>query len=339
VYVLELAGQDDDPLATLEAESACGGVEPLGPGVVTARTLSARVADLALTRTASRLVARTDPAVEDAVAALRAATLDSEDHGLDSEGDRPGRDGSVRVRARDVRGLTGVSTREAERRLGGVLSDRGYAVDLETPDHELRALFTEGVCVLGWVEVETTRDFETRRPTDKPFFQPGSMDAMLARALVNVAGARRGATVVDPMCGTGGLLLEAGLVGARVLGVDAQWKMVRGAAENLAAYLEGDFATARGDATRLPVRDGAADSVVFDAPYGKQSKVVGDLAALVSGALREAHRIAPRAVLVADRDWTNEARDAGWTVEKCIERRVHRSLVRHIHLLVDISVD
>ena len=325
MYVLELAGQDDDPLATLEARTACPGVEPLAPGLATARGLTARVADLALTRTASALLTRTDPSVGAATAALRAASFD--------------REGTVRVRARDVRGLTGVSTSEAERSLGGVLTDRGYDVDLEDPDHELRALFSEGVCALGWVEVETARDFETRRPTDRPFFQPGSMDPMLARALVNVAGARAGTTVVDPMCGTGGLLLEAGLVGARVLGVDAQWKMVRGARENLATYLDSEFATVRGDATRLPVRSGTVDTVVFDAPYGKQSKVVGDLAALVVDALGEARRIAPRGVLVADRSWADEAEAVGWTVEARIERRVHGSLVRHVHLLVGRPTD
>ncbi|MEF8869731.1 MAG: TIGR01177 family methyltransferase, partial [Haloarculaceae archaeon] len=79
--------------------------------------------------------------------------------------------------------------------------------------------------------------------------------------------------------------------------------------------------------------------VVFDAPYGKQSKVVGDLAALVSGALGEARRVAPRAVLVADRPWTDAAREAGWDVESTIERRVHRSLVRHIHLLLSEPTD
>jgi len=336
VYVLELAGQDDDPLATLEARAACSGVEPLAPGLATARGIGDRVGDLALTRTACSLVARTDPTVEDAVAGLRAALGEE---GADPDDEGATRRGTVRVRARDVRGLTGVSTRAAERRLGGVLTDRGYPVDLERPDQELRALFTEGVCALGWVEAETARDFAARRPTDRPFFQPGSMDPVLARALVNVAGAGPGATVVDPMCGTGGLLLEAGLVGARVLGVDAQWKMVRGAGENLRRYLDGGFATVRGDATRLPVCDGVADAVVFDAPYGKQSKVVGDLAALVSGALGEASRIAPRAVLVADRSWTDEAWEAGWRVETRIERRVHRSLVRHIHLLVDGPVD
>jgi tRNA (guanine10-N2)-dimethyltransferase len=108
--------------------------------------------------------------------------------------------------------------------------------------------------------------------------------------------------------------------------------MVRGTRENLDAFLE-DFAVARADATSLPLRDDAADAVVFDAPYGRQSKIEGELDAVVSGALAEAHRITPRAVLVADRSWEEAAEDAGWTVEDHFERRVHRSLVRHVHVL------
>lgn len=328
MYVLELASQGDDELARYEAASACTGVESLATGLATAGALSERVERLAFTRTASALVGTCDPTVEDAVALLEAAD--------------PHRDGTVSVRARDVQALAGVSTRATERALGSVLSDHGHAVDLEDPDHELRALFSDGVCALGWVERRTERDFAERKPTDRPFFQPGSMDPMLARALVNCAGAREGARIVDSMCGTGGLLLEAGLVGADVLGIDAQWKMVRGAKQNLATYLDDPagedgpaYDTVRGDATRPPVRDGAADGVVFDAPYGRQSKVVGDLEPLVGGALAAARDIAPRAVVVADRSWGAVAREAGWTVEAVIERRVHGSLDRHLHLLHD----
>ncbi|MFC7228403.1 TIGR01177 family methyltransferase [Salinirubellus salinus] len=347
MYVLELAGQGDDELARYEAASACTGVEALAPGLATAGALTDRVERLAFTRTASALVGTCDPTVEAAVTLLESAPkFDREgERGVPSE--RPSgaggaprdREGTVRVRARDVQALAGVSTRDAERALGGVLSDRGYEVDLDAPDHELRALFSDDVCALGWVERRSARDFTERKPTDRPFFQPGSMDPMLARALVNCAGAREGARIVDPMCGTGGLLLEAGLVGADVLGLDAQWKMVRGAKQNLAAYLDGEgtgeYETVRGDATRPPVRDDVADGVVFDAPYGRQSKVVGDLEPLVGGALAAARDVAPRAVVVADRSWAALAREAGWTVETVIERRVHGSLVRYLHLLHD----
>jgi len=162
-----------------------------------------------------------------------------------------------------------------------------------------------------------------------------------ARALVNIAGAGPGTTVVDPMCGTGGLLLEAGLVGSDVIGIDAQWKMARGSRENLAALREtageefdGDISVLRGDATALPLVDDMADAVVFDAPYGRQSKIARhELGDLVGGALREARRIAPQAVVVADRSWDDAAQEAGWTVERRFERRVHGSLVRHVHVL------
>jgi tRNA (guanine10-N2)-dimethyltransferase len=401
VYVLELGGQDDR-FARREAASACSAVEPLGTGLATARGVTDRARGLAYTQRVAELVGRTVPRIEDAAVLLDAAALDSMgQRPTGSQGSPDDREGSVRVRARDVRGLTGVDTRRAERELGQVLVDRGFEVDLEEPDHELRALFAappghddaddgtvtlgladereaeiveeadataetldaddldaadleglgtdeDGVCALGWLTAESVRDFGDRQPTDKPFFQPGSMDPLLARALANIAGARPGRTLLDPMCGTGGLLAEAALVGADVVGIDAQWKMVRGARRNLDHYLDGGdgvgaaeeagaFAICRGDARRLPVAgadgDGPVDAVVFDAPYGRQSWASGELSAVVGDALAEARRVATRAVVVGDRSWADAAEDADWVVADRFERRVHRSLTRHVLVL------
>jgi len=365
VYWLELAGETD-AFAAREAATAATGVELLAPGIATAGSVGltrgdaaggdgaraggdapsaatdrAAVRRLAYTRAAHEAVARTDADLDAAVAALDAAPID--------------RSGTVAVRARNVRNTAAVSTSDAERALGGVLVDRGFDVDLDDPDHVLRALFAAGeraahdaipgadggdasVCALGWVAAEAARDFAPK-PTDRPFFQPGSMAPADARAYANLAGAAPGRTLLDPMCGTGGLPLEAGLVGADVVACDAQRKMVRGTRENLREYV-GDspesptWDVARGDATALPLRDDAADGVAFDAPYGRQSKIAThDLADLVSGALAEAARVAPRAVVVADRDWRGPARAAGWTVDAAFERRVHRSLTRHVLVL------
>ncbi|MFW6321494.1 MAG: methyltransferase domain-containing protein, partial [Halohasta sp.] len=292
MYCLELAG-DDDAFAACEAAAAASAVEIVAPGVATARGIDAdRLRGLAYTHAASDLLATTEADIEAAALAVEAASFD--------------RTGSVAVRARDVRSTTGCSTQRAERELGSILVDRGFSVDLDEPDHELRVLFSAGevdgeprdVCLIGWLAAESKRDFGERRPTDRPFFQPGSMDPLDARALVNIAGAGPETTVVDPMCGTGGLLLEAALVGSRVVGVDAQWKMTRGSRENLTALLDGaDVEIIHGDATALPVVDACADAVVFDAPYGRQSKIARhELADLVGGALAEARRIADRAV-------------------------------------------
>ncbi|WP_435176922.1 methyltransferase domain-containing protein [Halorussus sp. AFM4] len=327
MYALELAGEDDR-FAAAEAASAATGVSVVAPGLATATALTDRVRNLAYTRRASELVGETDADVESARVLLEAAGLD--------------REGTVAVRARDVRDTAGVDTQRAERELGQVLVDRGFAVDLDDPDHELRALFSADTCLLGWLDVESVRDYGARKPTDRPFFQPGGMDPLLARALVNLAGARPGATLLDPMCGTGGVPVEAGLVGATAYGADAQAKMARGAAENLAAYLDSDdratggWATLRGDATHLPFADDSVDAVVFDAPYGRQSKIANlGLDDLVAGALAEARRVADRAVVVGDRSLAGPAREVGWTVEDEFERRVHRSLVRYITVLDD----
>jgi len=317
VYVLELAGQDDE-FAAYEASHAASDVRVLAPGLATARGITDRLADLAYTHRASELLGRCEPTVADARTLLETAAID--------------RRGSVAVRAEDVRGATGIDTQAVERELGEMLVDRGFSVDLETPDHELRALFAEDVCALGFLAAETVRNFGERQPTDRPFFQPGSMDPLLSRALVNVAGAREGATVLDPMCGTGGILIEAGLVGADVVGMDVQGKMVRGSKQNLDAALE-DWDVLRGDARSLPVGDDAVDAVVFDAPYGRQSKIEGDLGRLVLEALREARRVAPRCVVVGDKPWAQPAHEAGWTTEAAFDRRVHKSLTRYVLVL------
>ena len=400
LYMLELAGEDD-AFAGREATAVASEVTPLAPGLALAGDInSADVRRLAYTRRASALLGRTDATVGSARHLVASASID--------------REGTVAVRARDVRGRTGVDTQRAERELGAVLVERGFDIDLDAPDHELRAVFAVpadpslaegtssagseaegkrggatdaggavaregeiGICALGWLAAESVRDFGGRAPTNKPFFQPGSMDPLFARAIANIAGAGSGKTIVDPMCGTGGLLVEGGLVGSRVVGIDAQAKMAEGARTNLAHYLggnelagsepdedgnenpsrnngdssgrgnrtdeigrrKGEFVVLQGDATRLPLREGVADGVCFDVPYGRQSKIAGDLDSLVAGALVEARRLAPRAVIVGDRPWTEATRKAGWAIESSFERRVHRSLTRHVAVLEPAGSD
>jgi len=246
--------------------------ELLAPGVASAGSVGlargeaveadgTAIRRLAYTRAAHEAIARTEADLAAAAAALDAAPLD--------------RSGTVAVRARNVRNTTDISTSAAERELGGVLVDRGFDVDLDDPDHVLRALFAAGerddheavpgadggdsaVCALGWVAVEAARDFAPK-PTDRPFFQPGSMSPTDARAYANLAGAAPDGPSSTRCAAPAGSPLEAGIVGSDVIACDAQTKMVRGTRENLREYLNTalddsgpDWHVARGDATALP---------------------------------------------------------------------------------------
>lgn len=327
MYALELGGEDDR-FAAAEAGNAAAGIEVIASGLATAGDVDPeRVRGLAFTRFASEVVCEVTADVDRAAACLAEADLGIET----ATAGRP----TVAVRARDVRGSAGVETRLAERRLGSVLVDRGFEVDLETPDRELRAIFADSRCLLGWLVAASVRDFGARKPTHKPYFQPGSMDPLEARAIANLAGAGPGTTILDPMCGTGGLVIEAGLVGARVLAMDVQARMVRGTVENARRYLDpGGWDVLRGDARSLPIRAGTVDAAAFDVPYGRQSRVeADDVGSLLERTLSEVATVTPVAVVVADRPIDGAAGRAGWSVRDHFERRVHRSLVRHVTVL------
>lgn len=319
MYVLELAGQDDQ-FAAAEAGNAATGITVIASGVALAKDIDQRRATgLAFTHRVDTFIGKTTANIDRAIELLESIDIDLT--------------GSAAVRARDVRGTTGLSTQRAERELGNILAARGFDIDLETPDHELRILFAGDTCVIGWLLAETIREYGDRAPTDKPFFQPGSMDPLEARAVANLAGAGPGLTVADPMCGTGGILVEAGLLGAHPIGIDVQLKMVTGARENLTHYLSERGDVIHGDATRLPLC-GGVDSVIFDTPYGRQSKIAGhDQRTLLLEVLTEIRSITHTAVVVSDHRVTDAIDATNWVIDEVFERPVHRSLTRFVHVL------
>gem|GEM_PF-1515848 len=175
-------------------------------------------------------------------------------------------------------------------------------------------------------------DFSPRDTKCRPFFHPTSMNAREARLLVNLSGVLPGERFLDPFCGTGALLIEAGLVGARPFGVDKDPEMVAGALRNLAAFgVSG--AVDEGDARRI---SGEFDAIATDVPYGRSSKVFAP-------ALRELYRdsfvsmysaLKPGrfAVVVADRDLSALLARAGFFVEHVSKWYVHSKMTRRVHL-------
>jgi tRNA (guanine10-N2)-dimethyltransferase len=135
-------------------------------------------------------------------------------------------------------------------------------------DSEFWFFFFEGKVICGkkvWLREEK---FYLRRPDLRPGFFPVSMKPKLARALVNLSGVREG-KLWDPFCGTGGLLLEAAMIGLEVEGTDIDPALIRAAKKNFAHYnVEGEFSV--GDA-RSEIKE--CDAVVCDPPYGRRASL------------------------------------------------------------------
>ncbi|MFC2154608.1 DNA methyltransferase [Candidatus Altiarchaeota archaeon] len=156
-----------------------------------------------------------------------------------------------------------------ERRLGALIAIKGFRVNLEKPDKIFYILEEKGSFILGQ-PVETGEEFEARKPQNRPFFHPTSMHPKLARILVNLARIKPGDLVLDPFVGTGGILIEAGLMGLNTKGWDVREDMIQGCIQNLKHYdLEG--AVERMDAVSFQDKNEFVDAVVTDPPYGRGS--------------------------------------------------------------------
>jgi len=238
--------------------------------------------------------------------------------------------------------------KEREREVGAMIKRMGYEVDLKNPSKTFVVLFTRHKCFLALLlhRIEKKR-YGQRKPHLRPFFSPGVIMPKLARVLVNLSAVKSGEILLDPFCGTGGILIEAGMVGATPMGMDIQAKMVRGASENLLFYhLKGHLITA--DATDIPMRANSVDAVVTDMPYGRVSLLSGGINAesrasfmerLYEEAIGEVDRVLKRgrrAVIVFNSpalfsllpDWGLKL-----NIAERHEYRVHRSLTRYIAVL------
>jgi tRNA (guanine10-N2)-dimethyltransferase len=184
---------------------------------------------------------------------------------------------SFAVRIRRVREsapqLLGV---ELERKLGELILNRakGVKVNLGAPQKTFFGILTDNKFVFGLKIAEISpKPFTERRPRKRPFFHPSAMPPKLARCMVNLAKPSIGDLVLDPFCGTASMLIEAGLVGCRVLGLDAKRHMIRGSLRNLLHYGVKPEGMIVADALKSPTIK--ADCIVTDPPYGRSATTLG----------------------------------------------------------------
>ena len=232
-----------------------------------------------------------------------------------------------------------VSSQELERVIGGIVKARSNApVNLSSPDIMLQGILIDDLFVFG-INLGYIRGgvFEMRRPKNRPFFHPSAMEPKLARVLVNLSRARKGEVFLDPFCGSGGLMIEAGLIGCRIAGGDILPYMVKGARENLQYFGLDPGGVVLHDARKLPFQD--VDAIATDPPYGRSATTRRvPLPELLKDFLGEAYEaLAPRRYTVIVTPLGVEVREYALTIGFDIveehRMRVHRSLTRRILIL------
>jgi tRNA (guanine10-N2)-dimethyltransferase len=178
------------------------------------------------------------------------------------------------------------------------------------------------------------KEFLARRSHLLPAGHPTSLHPKLARALVNLTGAKKGEVILDPFCGAGGLLIEAGLIGMKVVGFDIDRIMLKRAKINLDYLRIKNYRLELKDATTISKHYGY---IVTDLPYGKNSKLSEkDLEKLYFYFFKVLKKIKPKKSIIGLPDFIDYKKiikKSGLKIKKEFDWYLHKSLTKKIILL------
>ncbi len=243
-----------------------------------------------------------------------------------------------------VRTDESISDSDMEGKLGKRVLDiterRGIetSVSLDDPDVALMASKNGNRFLLSRSLNKPSRARYQRRSLNRPFKRPISLNPVLARAMVNISGVRPGETLLDPFCGTGNIIIEGGMVGARIFGLDVSTEMIHGARRNLKRVQSQRPQLVKGDATRASLLfDTKFDHLVTDPPYGRASLTTGNTERLLFDFIGECPDILKPGGSICITcpsiyDLSERLREVGLNLEEFAYQRVHRSLGRHLYL-------
>jgi len=172
-----------------------------------------------------------------------------------------------------------------EREIGRNILSRNpeMKVALEGADVEFKVLLSDHGAFLGRELARIDRaSYDGRKAQFRPYFSPISLHPRIARAMVNLSVCLEGGLLLDPFCGTGGILIEAGLSGLQVVGGDFDKEMIEGCEKNLEDAGISPLCLLRTDINDLRRKlqseascDIPVDAVVTDPPYGRSSSSGG----------------------------------------------------------------
>lgn len=240
-------------------------------------------------------------------------------------------EGSFAVRGKRFEGMMkDIDSQDVIRKLGKSLS-KNNDVNLKDPDQEVIVLMSDHLHVFLSERTVDRNILETRKVGERPFFSPISLHPRFARAVINLTGVKKGGIVIDPFCGTGGLVIEAAFMGMKPIASDFDPEMIAGTQENMDFYNLDLYDYDVLDISDIADRFGQVDAVTCDPPYGRSTHTGGeDIESIYRRAMSSFEDILKPGCatgVVLPHPITSDT----MTLENMFVQRVHGSLSRHYH--------
>jgi len=322
-FFFELSGESKDMPITevkgcLEAETDSFEIVSKGPGYVVAsfdeKYLDSVADRIALSHSIGRYLGEYTP---DDISGLSDVELP---------------EGSFAIRAKRFEGMMkDVDSQKLIRNAGALLSKKND-VNLKDPDIVVRMQMCDKVHLYIEDKITETDLLDKRKVAERPFFSPISLHPKYARALINMAAVKRGQTVLDPFCGTGGIVIEAAEMGMKAVASDFDEDMIIGCQENLDFYglkmYDFDVLDIGDIAERFP----DMDAICTDPPYGRSTKTGGEK---IEEIYRRAGEVVPKCMKKGHKAGIilpHPLQIEGMELECMFLQRVHGSLTRHYHI-------
>jgi len=147
-------------------------------------------------------------------------------------------------------------------------------VNLKNPKTQIEIFIFKDRILCCLLLKKLNQKFDKRKSHLRPRPSPISLHPKLARAMINLTGAKEGETIIDPFCGSGGILIESGLMGFRTIGYDINKKMIWKSMVNLKHYSIKNY--------KLKVKDffdinKKFKYIVSDLPYGLNTNIMENI--------------------------------------------------------------
>lgn len=162
--------------------------------------------------------------------------------------------------------------------LGGAIisqSSKKLKVDISNPEIVFKIILSKKF-YFGRKIIELKKErLESHHGRNRPFFSPISLHPKFARVMINLTRIKTGMKLLDPFCGTGGILIEGSAIGLRTYGSDISLKMVNGSKRNLDFFDLPYETIIKCDIGDIPENFEKVDAIVTDPPYGRSASTSG----------------------------------------------------------------